>query len=63
MPRTQEIATIVASGQQYGGWKTVEVRRAYGAVASVFTFPLEEVGAPGKGWRELKLKPSDLCQI
>jgi len=63
MPNPNEVATLTSNGQTFSNWKTVMVRRDFGAPSSEFAFSSVEPGSPGKGWTGMRFKPFDPVQV
>ncbi len=63
MPNPNEIATIVAGGQVYQYWQTVEVEREYGNALDFARFAVAEIGSPTTGWITQRLAPGDPAQV
>ena len=63
MPNPSFVATIVAGGQQYTSWKSVQVRRDYGDWVSTFEFTAAEPGASGAGYASVPLTPGSAVQV
>jgi len=65
MPNPTEVARVVARGQSYDIWTSIEVERFFGApVVSQMKLAVAEVtSASATGaWSAIKLKPGDLAQ-
>ena len=57
------VATIVAGGQRYAAWTSVNVRRDYGNWQSTFEFTAAEPGSNGTSFASIRLKPGDAVQV
>jgi prophage tail gpP-like protein len=62
MPRPEEVATIVAGGQRYEFWESVEIERYFGSSVSLMRFTAAEPGDSKHGWASLRLMPGELAQ-
>lgn len=58
----QQLASIRIGGEAYGGWKTVEVTRAYDAAASSFSLAVIDTWAAMQG-RTWPIKLFDECTV
>ncbi len=63
MPNPNEVATLTTGGETFSNWKTVMVRRDFGAPSSEFSFSSVEPGSAGKGWAGMRFKPFDPVQV
>jgi hypothetical protein len=54
MPKPQEVASIVAQGQVFVYWTSIEIHREYSVGVSFMTFSCAEIGNTAKGWANLK---------
>jgi prophage tail gpP-like protein len=62
MPKASEIASIVANGQNFQFWETVEISRLVGESISYMRFTPAEPGNNSTGWAGLRLMPGDQAQ-
>ncbi len=63
MPNPNEVATLTSNGATFSNWKSVMVRRDFGAPSSEFAFSSVEPGSAGKGWGGMRFKPFDPVQV
>ena len=60
MPKIEEYCEIIAAGQKYRNWETVEVSRDFSEVVSNITLSVAEISPQGgKDWSSVRLKPGD----
>jgi prophage tail gpP-like protein len=57
MPLPQEVATVSAGGNTYGGWQSVQIFRRYGDVISHMTLEVAENSGGSPGGAAVKLMP------
>jgi prophage tail gpP-like protein len=62
MPKPQEIAVVVAAGQRYDTWESIEIERTYENVVSEMRLTAAEPSNLSQGFAALKLKPKDPAQ-
>src|ERR1017187_2539800 len=62
MANPAEIANIIALGESYDYWESVEIERMYGQPASYMTLTVAEIGDVNHGYKNLKLKNNDPAQ-
>ena len=63
MPNPLEICTIVAGGQRYDNWETVEVSHNVMQVVDHVMLTVSEISTKAVSWASLKLKPGDSVQV
>jgi prophage tail gpP-like protein len=62
MPNPTEVARIVAGGQIYEYWQSIEIERLFGTGVSYMRFTAAEPGNNSTGWAGLRLMPGDPAQ-
>jgi prophage tail gpP-like protein len=62
MPNPQEVAVVVAAGQRYDTWESIEIERNYEKVVAEMRLIAAEPSNLSQGFASLKLKPHDPAQ-
>lgn len=57
MPNPTQIATVVADGQIYSAWQSIEISRRIESSISHMELTVAEFGGDGQGWSSLQLMP------
>lgn len=63
MPKPQEVCVVVANGQRYDIWESVEVSHSYDPAIDRALLTVAEPSAGAKTLAALKLKPGDKAQV
>lgn len=58
-----ETVWVIALGQKYDAWETIEVHREYTPFIMYAVLTVAEFNVGTAGWTSLKLKPADACQV
>jgi prophage tail gpP-like protein len=63
MPNPAEIALVIAGGQSYDIWQSLEVHREWGDPIAHALLTVAEISTPSALWTALKLKPGDQASV